>query len=90
MGKVVYVEQDYWPHNTSLWVTDFLDNSPRYVYHLYNYIDLSKFSSESGVPTLNRNDVHDHMVSIPKPKEQLQIASFLNKLDNTIEFQQEE
>ena len=31
IGKVTYVESDYWPHNTSLWVTDFKGNNPKYV-----------------------------------------------------------
>ena len=26
IGKVTFVTEDYWPHNTSLWVTDFFDN----------------------------------------------------------------
>ena len=42
IGKVTYVESDYWPHNTSLWVTDFKNNNPKYVFHLYKHLDLSK------------------------------------------------
>ena len=30
IGKVTYVESDYWPHNTSLWVTDFKGNISYY------------------------------------------------------------
>ena len=26
IGKLTFVEEDYWPHNTSLWVTDFKDH----------------------------------------------------------------
>lgn len=65
IGKVHFVEQDYWPHNTSLWVTDFKGNDPRFVYHLLQRIDPSRFSSGSGVPTLNRNDLHDFVSHIP-------------------------
>ena len=64
IGKVTYVESDYWPHNTSLWVTDFKGNNPKYVYYVYKYIGLSKYASGSGVPTLNRNDVHVCVISI--------------------------
>jgi type I restriction enzyme S subunit len=88
IGNVVFVEQNYWPHNTSLWVTSFFDNYPRYVYYLYQHVDLSKFGTGSGVPTLNRNDVHDYSVIIPKPDEQTCIANFFKQLDFTIALHQ--
>jgi type I restriction enzyme S subunit len=84
IGKVTYVEQDYWPHNTSLWVTDFKNNNPRYVFHLYKYLDLSKFASGSGVPTLNRNDVHAAKIAVPPIEEQNRIVSVLSLWDTTI------
>ncbi|SYZ78160.1 restriction endonuclease subunit S [Trichococcus shcherbakoviae] len=88
IGNVVFVEENYWPHNTSLWVTNFFDNDPRYVYYLYQHIDLSKFGTGSGVPTLNRNDVHDYSVIIPKPEEQTNIASLFKSIDDTITLHQ--
>src|ERR1700736_3182393 len=30
MGVVTYCATDYWPHNTVLYVTDFLGNDPRF------------------------------------------------------------
>ena len=84
IGKVTYVESDYWPHNTSLWVTDFKNNDPQYVFHLYKYLDLSKFSSGSGVPTLNRNDVHSYKIAVPPLPEQHRIVSVLSLWDTAI------
>ena len=89
IGKVTYVESDYWPHNTSLWVTDFKGNNPKYVYYVYKYIGLSKFSSGSGVPTLNRNDVHVSKIAIPPIEEQGCIVKVLELWDSTIEKQSE-
>lgn len=34
IGNVTYVENNYWPHNTALWVTDFKNNLPKFVYYL--------------------------------------------------------
>jgi len=35
LGEVFYIEQDYWPLNTALYVKDFKGNQPRYIaYHL--------------------------------------------------------
>lgn len=85
IGKVHFVEQDYWPHNTALWVTDFKGNDPRFVYHLLQHIDPSRFSSGSGVPTLNRNDLHDFVTFIPPAlEEQRAIGEVFSNLDALI------
>ena len=87
IGKVTYVESDFWPHNTSLWVTDFKGNNPKFVFYVYKYIGLSKFASGSGVPTLNRNDVHVSKVAVPPIEEQRQIIRVLELWDTAIEEQ---
>ena len=89
IGKVTYVKSDYWPHNTSLWVTDFKGNNSKYVYYVYEYMGLSKFASGSGVPTLNRNDVHVSKVAIPPIEEQKHIVEVLELWDTAIERQSE-
>ena len=85
IGKVSYVEEDYWPHNTALWVTDFKGNSPKFIYHLYKNVGLDRFGTGSGVPTLNRNDVHAFSVSVPSSEEQTTIAAVLSDMDAEIE-----
>jgi type I restriction enzyme, S subunit len=86
IGKVTYVEEDYWPHNTSLWVTNFKDNFPKFIYYLYVNIRLERFGTGSGVPTLNRNDVHAYQVAIPSTrKEQIAIAAVLSDMDAELE-----
>ncbi len=89
IGKLHYIESgEYWPHNTALWVTDFCGNVPKFIYYLYDAIGLERFSSGSGVPTLNRNDVHAFLASIPKKiQEQQTIADCLSSLDTQIEAQ---
>ena len=85
IGKVHFVEQDYWPHNTALWVTNFKGNDPRFIYHLLERIDPSNFSSGSGVPTLNRNDLHDFVSSIPPTlEEQRAVGEVFSNLDALI------
>jgi len=85
IGKVCFIEQDYWPHNTTLWVTNFKGNDPKFIFYLLNSIGLERFSSGSGVPTLNRNDVHSHTVCIPLSEgEQSAIATVLSDMDAEI------
>ena len=85
IGEVTYVIQDYWPHNTSLWVTDFKDNHPKFVFYALQNLRLNRFHAGSGVPTLNRNDVHKQSILVPPPSEQKAIASLLETWDTTIE-----
>ena len=69
------------------WVTDFHDNNPKFIYYLYQTIHIEQYSTGSGVPTLNRNNVHRHKTFIPKLKEQNKIAAFLSLLDERISTQ---
>lgn len=84
IGKITFVEKDYWPHNTSLWVTNFFDNDPKFVFYLFNNLRIERFASGSGVPTLNRNDVHDFKIPLPPLPEQTAIASALSDMDALI------
>ncbi|MEX9437067.1 restriction endonuclease subunit S [Klebsiella pneumoniae] len=84
IGKVTYVNKDFWPHNTSLFVTNFFNNVPKYVYYYYQHIDFSKFATGSGVPTLNRNDLHSLDILEPEIDEQTKIADFLSSVDERI------
>ena len=82
LGKVHFIESDYWPHNTTLWVTKFNKNDPRFIYYFYKFIGLDRFASGSGVPTLNRNDAHSFKVALPKSiTEQKKIAEILTDVD---------
>lgn len=88
IGKFTFLEEgEYWPHNTSLWVTNFFDNDPKFIYYLYQTINIENFSTGSGVPTLNRNNVHNQICSIPSVNEQKKISSFLTSIDNRISTQ---
>ena len=88
IGKLHYIESDYWPHNTTLWITDFYGNNQKFIYYMYQHLDLSRFSTGSGVPTLNRNDVHNELVWIPSVREQERISEHLTNLDRLITLHQ--
>ena len=88
IGKFTFISNGYyWPHNTSLWVTDFNGNIPEFIYYLYQTIKIEQYATGSGVPTLNRNDVHRHKVCVPHIKEQSKIAELFMLLDERIATQ---
>ncbi len=85
IGDVRFVREDYWPLNTTLYVSDFHGNDPEFVSVFMEWFDLARFASGTGVPTLNRNDVHPTLVRVPTPNLQRRIVSVLHTWDQAIE-----
>lgn len=85
IGEVFYVEDDHWPLNTTLWVKDFHGNEIRWAYYLLQTIDYAKYSDKTGVPGINRNDIHRINVGVPPLPEQRKIADILSTWDQAIE-----
>ena len=79
IGNVFFIEEDFWPLNTVLYVKDFHGNDPRFVFHLLKNFDLKRFASGAGVPTLNRNFVHEELVNVPPLVEQKRIVAVLDE-----------
>ena len=79
IGNVFFVEEDFWPLNTVLYVKDFHGNDPRFIFYLLKQFDLKRFASGMGVPTLNRNFVHDELVNVPPLSEQQRIVGILDE-----------
>ena len=84
IGGGQYINQDFWPLNTTLWVKDFKGNDPRYCYYLLKAIDFSSMNAGSGVPTLNRNHLHPMRVYRAPIKAQKYIANLLGYMDDSI------
>ncbi len=74
IGTVHYVETDFWAHDTSLFVTNFFGNAVRFVFHLFDHMQLGRYGTKSGSPSLNRNDIHPLMVARPQTEEQERIV----------------
>ena len=80
IGKVHFVDEDFWPLNTSLFVEDFHGNDPKFSMYLLRNSDLQKFSSSTAVPSLNRNVVHESFTCIPPLNEQHRIVTKIETL----------
>ena len=85
IGKVHYVEGDFWPLNTALWVKDFHGNNPEWVFYLLQWFGLERFARGGAVPTLNRNLVHSELVPASPFDEQQRIVSRIKECLSRIE-----
>lgn len=86
IGRVHFTHHDYWPHNTCLYVTDFLGNDPKFAFYLLGTLDLANYNSGSVQPSLNRNYVYAKPLRVPGIDEQQEIAGFLGTLDDRIDL----
>ncbi|MCK4538285.1 MAG: restriction endonuclease subunit S [Candidatus Krumholzibacteria bacterium] len=84
IGISHYVEQDFWPLNTSLYVCDFHGNFPLFVHYFFEWFNFRKYATGTGVPTLNRNLVHRDSIKVPHETEQKEIARTLAVIDTDL------
>ena len=85
IGEVFFIEEDFWPLNTTLFVKNFKGNDPLFISFLLRTIDFQSHSGKSGVPGVNRNDLHELPVLLPPPREQRVIARALTDVDALID-----
>ena len=87
LGQVFYIQDDFWPLNTTLYVRDFKGNDPRFISYFLKCLNFSAYSDKAAVPGLNRNHLHQEVVRIPtRVEKQRAIAHILGTLDDKIEL----
>jgi type I restriction enzyme S subunit len=84
-GKAHFSAVAFWPHNTALYVTSFLDNDPLFVFYVLRALDFSRHNSGGAQQSLNRNFIAGVPVAVPRRKEQEAIAEALGNADSLIE-----
>lgn len=79
LGEVHYIDSDYWPHNTALFVSDFKGHSPRIVHACLRYelLRVTAQSNNAAVPGVNRNVIHMFKLIWPSPKLQALLDVYL-------------
>jgi type I restriction enzyme S subunit len=87
VGLPHYINEDFFPHNTALFIKDFKGNHEKYIFYLIKILKLNEYKSGSGVPTMNRNHLHPIEVNaFLDYKTQQKIAKVLSDLDAKIEL----
>jgi type I restriction enzyme S subunit len=88
LGEVHYVEEDFWPHNTALYVRDFKGNHPKFVSYFLSALNFNTQNAAAAVPGVNRNFLHMIPVRVPPLPVQRRIAGILSAYDELIENSQ--
>ena len=85
IGEVFYLEEDYWPLNTALYVIDFKGNDPRFSAYFLRNVLKGYQSEKAAIPGVDRNVLHEIKVRAPPSALQLRIADVLSTYDDLIE-----
>lgn len=84
LGEVFYVENDFWPLNTSLYVIDFKGNDRKFVSYFLRQLNFRTRNAAGAVPGVNRNHLHAIDVDLPPLAVQHRIAELLSGFDDLI------
>ena len=85
LGEVFYIEEDFWPLNTALYVCDFKGNHPKFISYMLRTLGLEFQNAAGAVPGINRNVLHKIPITLPPLETQERIAEILSKYDNLID-----
>lgn len=86
LGTVHFLKEDFWPHDTTLWIKDFKGNDPRFLSYFLPALKLENFDVGAANPTLNRNHIHGIKVFFPRERShQQRIAAVLSAYDELME-----
>ena len=87
VGNPHLIRENFFPHNTSLFVKDFKGNDIEYIYYFLQYLDLGNQKSGSGVPTMNRNHLHPIKIRAYRDKTcQQRTIKILSLIDKKIQI----
>ncbi|CUR69349.1 restriction endonuclease subunit S [Pseudomonas aeruginosa] len=86
IGEVFYIDGDFWPLNTTLYVCDFKGSDPRFISYFLRTLDFQAYSDKGAVPGINRNHLHTAKIRIPTLPVQKAIARVLDALDSKIDL----
>ncbi len=87
-GRATVYEEDFWPHNTSLYVRDFNGNDPYFACFLLGSLNLARFKTGASVPTLDWNSYKTLPLLLPPRPEQKKIAPILPTVQRAFEAQE--
>jgi type I restriction enzyme S subunit len=84
LGEVFYLDRPFWPLNTTLFVSEFNGNNPRFVAYFLESMNLATYNGAAAVPGLDRNALHRIKVRWPDRVTQAKVAAVLAGYDELI------
>lgn len=86
IGSVYFITEEFWPHDTTLFVKDFKGNDPQLVFYLLKGLKLAELDTGAANPSLNRNLVHPLSIMWPSADHQKAVADRLQHVENSTQL----
>lgn len=84
-GEVVWSDQNFFPIDTTYYVSASKALNLRFSYYLLSYVDLKNLNRSTAIPGLNRNDAYALKILLPPLAEQQRIVVQLDLLFGHLE-----
>lgn len=84
-GKVVYIEQNCFPIDTTFYIKSIKPCSMKYLYYILLAMKLEKMIKGIGVPGINRNDVYQLQIPVPDLATQQKLVSEIEAFEKQID-----
>lgn len=84
LGHVYFIDRDFWPLNTALFVADCRGNDPKFLAYLLEHALKGHSSEKAAVPGVNRNVLHELRVLSATPDTQREVVALLSRYDDLI------
>ncbi|PKG86297.1 restriction endonuclease subunit S [Colwellia sp. 75C3] len=79
VGEVNFINENFWAHNTSLYLKSYNNSDVKYIYYFLLSMDLKSLAAGSAVGSLDRNNIHCRNIAVPCIEEQKEISIYLEK-----------
>lgn len=79
LGLFQFIQTNFWPHNTSLFIKDFKGHSIYFIHQLLLTLDFSKLNSGGAIPSLNRNTLSSIAIVVPTSEIEKQFEKIVSQ-----------
>lgn len=75
IGQVYYIDEPFWPLNTTLFVNKYKDAFFWFAYQCLMRVDFQAYADKAAVPGINRNHIHTDRVVCPRFRSERDFTS---------------
>jgi type I restriction enzyme, S subunit len=84
IDKPQYMDRPFWTVDTLFYSVIHEPNNAKYLFYQFCLIPWREYNEASGVPSLNARTIESIEITVPSPKEQIEIANILSDMDAEI------
>lgn len=88
IDKPFYINGKFWTVDTAYYLSSFSGNI-RWLHSQLEFYNLKRLNEATGVPSINREQLYNILLSFPEPKEQNEIVKRILSIDKKLQTEQD-